>query len=144
MTAAFAAASMRETRARAVPRSLGRTALDGLAVVRAAPVLILLCTLTGIGAFASFPLHILWQPRLEALVGKGLWRMGWIVALLSLTALAGNAILPRLLRRFARETVLAAAALWRGATVAVAATRAVTTKSALHTSQGSVQPSSAR
>src|SRR5206468_1853126 len=83
-------------RSRAVPRSLGRTALDGLAVVRAAPVLILLCTLTGIGAFASFPLHILWQPRLEALVGKGLWRMGWIVALLSLTALAGNAILPRL------------------------------------------------
>ena len=122
VTAAFAAASMRETRARAVPRSLGRTALDGLGVVRAAPVLILLCTLTGIGAFASFPLHILWQPRLEALVGKGLWRMGWIVALLSLTALAGNAILPRLLRRFARETVLAAAALWRGATVAVAAT----------------------
>ncbi|TMA35656.1 MAG: MFS transporter [Deltaproteobacteria bacterium] len=121
VTAALAAATMRETRARAVPRSLGRTALDGLGVVRAAPVLILLCVLTGIGAFASFPLHILWQPRLEALAGKGLWRMGWIVGLLNLTALVGNAILPRLLRRFARETVLAAAALWRGGTVAVAA-----------------------
>src|SRR5437879_5963668 len=42
VTAALAAATMRETRARAVPRSLGRTALDGLGVVRAAPVLILL------------------------------------------------------------------------------------------------------
>src|SRR5438552_3307259 len=71
--------------------------------------------------FADCPLHIVWQPRLEALAGKGLWRMGWIVGLLNLTALVGNAILPRLLRRFARETVLAAAALWRGGTVAVAA-----------------------
>src|SRR5204863_339168 len=56
-----------------------------------------------------------------ALAGKGLWRMGWILALLNLPALVGNAVLPRLLRQFARETVLAAASLWRAVTVGFAA-----------------------
>ena len=121
VTGLVAATSMRETRVAAPARSLGRTALDALRAVRAAPVLVLLCALTGAAAFASFPLHILWQPRLEALAGKGLWRMGWILALLNLTALVGNAVLPRLLRQFARETVLAAASLWRAVTVGFAA-----------------------
>ena len=121
VTGLVAATSMRETRVAAPARSLGRTALDALRAVRAAPVLVLLCALTGAAAFASFPLHILWQPHLEALAGKGLWRMGWILALLNLTALVGNAVLPRLLRQFARETVLAAASLWRAVTVGFAA-----------------------
>src|SRR5207244_8859346 len=115
VTGLVAATSVRETRGAAPARSLGRTALDALRAVRAAPVLVLLCALTGAAAFASFPLHILWQPRLEALAGKGLWRMGWILALLNLTALVGNAVLPRLLRQFARETVLAAASVRRAA-----------------------------
>src|SRR5207247_7892740 len=47
--------------------------------------------------------------------------MGWIVALLALASMAGSALVPRVVRRFARESVLFAAMLWRGAMVATLA-----------------------
>jgi len=102
-------------------RSLGHTALAGVAAVRGAPVLRLLCTLALTAAFAGFPLYILWQPRLQPLVGGELWPMGWILAAINLAGLTGGALVPRLLRRFEREFVLAAATLWRATMLAVAA-----------------------
>jgi len=103
-------------------RSLGGTALAGVAAVRRAPVLRLLCALALTAAFAGFPLYILWQPRVQPLVGGGLWPMGWILALINVAGLTGGALVPRLLRRFEREVVLAAAALWRSTMLVVAAT----------------------
>src|SRR5438067_17338 len=97
-------------------------ALAGVAAVRRAPVLRLLCALALTAAFAGFPLYILWQPRLQPLVGGGLWPMGWILALINVAGLTGGALVPRLLRRFEREVVLAAAALWRSTMLVVAAT----------------------
>jgi MFS family permease len=72
-------------------------------------------------SFAVFPIYMSWQPYMESLAGEGTWLMGWIFALISLSSLAGSAILPRVLGRARRETVLAAAVLWRAATLAVAA-----------------------
>src|SRR5438552_726240 len=72
-------------------------------------------------AFAAFPIHMYWQPRLQALAGGQLRVMGWIVALLALASLTGSALVPPVVRRFARESVLFAAMLWRGAMVALLA-----------------------
>src|SRR5206468_1720389 len=84
-------------------------------------VLLLLCALALGSAFAAFPIHMYWQPRLQALAGGQLRVMGWIVALLALASLTGSALVPPVVRRFARESVLFAAMLWRGAMVALLA-----------------------
>ncbi len=126
VTAACAAMWMRETRAAApaswsgVHRSLGRTVREGLGAVRNAPVLRLLCILTLIAAFGAMPLHMLWQPRLQALTGQGAWLMGWMWALLNLASIAGSALVPRLLVRFRREHVLSSAALTRSIVLGLA------------------------
>jgi MFS family permease len=101
--------------------SVRRTMREGISIVRTSPVLLLLCALALVSAFAAFPIHMLWQPRVVALGGDRLRIMGWIVALLNVTSLAGSALLPRLLRRFRRESILCAAMLWRSAMVAVLA-----------------------
>jgi MFS family permease len=67
------------------------------------------------------PVYLLWQPRMEALAGADLRVMGWIWALLCVAALTGSAIVPGLLRRFERHTVLCMATIWRAAMLAVAA-----------------------
>src|SRR5881396_298069 len=125
VTGAAGAALMHETRraARAsrARRSVGRTVIDGLGLVRRSPVLLLLCALALGSAFAAFPIHMYWQPRLQELAGERLRVMGWIVALLALASMAGSALVPRVVRRFARESVLFAAMLWRVATVAMLA-----------------------
>ena len=124
LTGLFGAVSTHESsrgRATGTAQSLRRTALAGLAEVRAAPVLVLLCVLTLVAAFAAFPLYMTWQSRIEAMAGPGLWRIGWVLALLNVAALGGSALAPRLLRRFERETVLCAAAAWRSVLLAVAA-----------------------
>jgi MFS family permease len=102
-------------------RSLLHTIRDGLLEVRQAPVLLLCCALTLAAAFATMPAHMLWQPRIQALSGEGLWIMGWVWALLNLASLAGSALLPRLLTGSRQEIVLAAVALWRGVMLGVAA-----------------------
>jgi MFS family permease len=102
-------------------RSFGRAAADAVAAVRGTPVLLLLCLVTLAGAFAGFPIHMLWQARVESLSGEGPWLMGWILALLNLGALGGSALLPRLLDRLGRAAVLAGATLWRAALLGVAA-----------------------
>jgi hypothetical protein len=101
--------------------SVGRTVLDGVRAVRAAPVLVLLCLLTGTIAFGGFPLHMLWQTHVQALSGESYRLVGWLVALLNLASLAGSAVLPRVLARLGRPAVLAAASLWRGAMLALLA-----------------------
>ena len=111
----------RVSRAGRAHRSVGRTVIDGLGLVRRSPVLLLLCTLALGSAFAAFPIYMYWQPRLQALAGGQLRVMGWIVALLALASMAGSALVPRVVRRFARESVLFAAMLWRGAMVATLA-----------------------
>jgi MFS family permease len=110
--------------------SVRRTALDGLAVVRGSPVLVVLSTLSAMVAFAAVPVHMLWQPRLQALGAEHLRVMGWVAALMNGTSLVGSALLPRALRAARRESVLAAATLWRAAMVGVLA-RATTIGPAL-------------
>jgi MFS family permease len=97
------------------------TMREGFAAVRAVPVLFLVCALTGASYFAAIPAHMLWQPRMVALSGEGVWIVGWLWVALNLAALVGSALLPRLLDRLRRERVLCCAALWRGATLAAAA-----------------------
>jgi MFS family permease len=101
--------------------SLRQTTLAAVATVRDTPVLIVLCLVTLAGAFAFFPLHMTWQPRLQELSGVDTSIIGWVFALLNLSALAGSAILTRALHHFEREVVLAVGAAWRAATIALAA-----------------------
>jgi MFS family permease len=122
--AAAGALLMHEPRATRPTRerpSLVQTAFAGVRTVRQAPVLLLLCGLTLVTAFAAFPVHMLWQPWLQALAGPRFALLGWIVAALNVASLAGSALLPRLLGRFRRETVLAGAALWRATMVGLLA-----------------------
>src|SRR2546426_10531769 len=111
----------RPSRAGHARRSVARTVIDGLGLVRRSPVLVTLCMLSLGAAFAAFPTHMYWQPRVQALAGGELRVMGWIVALLALASLPGSALVPPIVRRFARESVLFAAMLWRGAMVALLA-----------------------
>jgi MFS family permease len=101
--------------------AFGHTMFDGVRAVRATPVLLVMCLISLAMAFAAMPLYILWQPRMEALAGADLRLLGWIWALLCLAALAGSGLVPTLLRRFERHTVLCVAALWRSAMLVVAA-----------------------
>jgi len=123
LTGVLGAALMTDTAAPASAqrRSFVHTATAGVLAVGASPVLLLLCALTLCGAFGALPIHMLWQPHLQALGADRLRLMGWVVALLNLASLIGSALLPRLLARFAREAVLAGAALWRAMMVAVMA-----------------------
>jgi len=126
LTGLIAAGIMRESAAsrRAAARhgrSLVRSIRDGLATVRRTPVLLSLCLLTMALAFAVMPVHMTWQPRMQALTGQGAWLMGWVWALVNLATIAGSALLPRLLGQHRREYVLAAATLLRGTMLALAA-----------------------
>jgi MFS family permease len=67
------------------------------------------------------PAHMLWQPRMSALTGEGVWLMGWIWALLNLAAIAGSAVISPLLGRYGRELVLGGVVLWRGVMLGIAA-----------------------
>jgi len=100
--------------------SVGRTVYEALTTVRQHPVLLMLCVVTLTASFGIMPVHMLWQPRVQALTGEGVWFMGWVWALLSVASIIGSALMPRLLGRFGRTTVLAAASLWRGGMLAVA------------------------
>jgi MFS family permease len=108
-------------RVRRERRTLRGTALAGVRTVRDAPVLLLLCTLSLVAAFAAFPVHMLWQPRLEELAQTRFAILGWVVAAFNVASLVGSALLPRLLGRFRREAVLAGAAIWRALMVAMLA-----------------------
>jgi MFS family permease len=119
---------MHEPRAESAPaarwarvrHSLGTQLRDSVNTVRSQPVLRLLCGVTLISAFGVMPVHILWQPHMTALTGEGAWLMGWIWVLLNLAAIAGSAVVPRVLGRFGRAPVLVSTTLWRGAMIAVA------------------------
>ena len=93
---------------------------EGLAIVRAAPVLRQLCLLTALSACATMPAFQMWQPRLSGLAGEGPWLMGWVWAFMGLSSLIGSAAVPRLLPRLGRARTLALAAAWRGLTLGAA------------------------
>ena len=116
---------MREVRGAVVARPRARASLvqtvgDGLKAVRRTPVLLLLCGLTLVVAFATMPAHMLWQPRLSDLTGQGVWLMGWIWAFLNVATIAGSAVISPLLGRWGRERVLGAVVLWRGVMLGIA------------------------
>ena len=98
-----------------------RTMREGIAAVRGVPVLQLVCLLTGASFFAAVPAHMLWQARMVELSGEGVRLIGWLWAAINLSAMAGSAILPRMLARVRRERVLCAAVAWRGFALAGAA-----------------------
>jgi MFS family permease len=81
----------------------------------------ILCLLSGGIVFAAVPTHMLWQTRLKDFAGEGVSLMGWVWALMNLAALTGSYVLPPLLRRFPREVLLAASAVWRGGMLLLAA-----------------------
>jgi MFS family permease len=93
----------------------------GFSTVRSVPALTFLCSLTFVAAFASMPAMHMWQPRLMALGGGGVWVLGWVWGLLNVASLLGSALVPRLLARASRRTVLAAASAWRAVTLGFAA-----------------------
>ena len=128
-TAVAAALLMREaagaeprprTRWTGMHRSVFVTVQESLAIVHGHPVLLLLCLVTLTASFGIMPVHMLWQPRVQALTGEGVWFMGWVWALLSVASITGSALMPRLLGHFGRSAVLTAASLWRGAMLVVA------------------------
>jgi MFS family permease len=94
---------------------------EGFRSVHGAPVLGLVCALTGASFFAAIPAHMLWQQRMIDLSAEGVWIIGWLWVLLNLAAVAGSALLPRLLERLRRERVLFLSAAWRGVALTFAA-----------------------
>ncbi len=124
-TGAVALVAMHEPPRKPIPvvgrRSLLAAMVDGFAAVRAVPVLVLVCLLTGASFFAAIPAHMLWQQRMVDLSTEGVWIIGWLWVALNLAAVAGSALLPRLLERLRRERVLCVAVLWRGISLAFAA-----------------------
>jgi MFS family permease len=125
VTGTVAAAVMRErprvASAGAARRHLVALMGEGFRAVRGVPVLVLVCALTGASFFAAIPAHMLWQQRMIDLSGEGVWIVGWLWVALNLAAVAGSAVLPRLLERVRRSRVLFLAALWRGGALAFAA-----------------------
>jgi MFS family permease len=105
----------------AAPRSLWSTVTGGVVAVRDHAVLRMLCVLTVLSAVAMMPVVLYWPPRLEEIAGSGFWLLGWAWALLNLAALVGSLLVVPLLRRFRREWVLGAVALWRAAFLVAAA-----------------------
>ena len=102
------------------PASIRAAIAEGLAIVRAAPLLRRLCVLTALAAAATMPAFQMWQPRLAGLSGEGPWLMGWVWAFIGLASVAGSAAVPRLLPRLGRSRTLALALAWRAVTLAVA------------------------
>jgi len=101
--------------------SVRQTIAQGLGIVHAAPVLMLLCGVSFGFVFAGAPAHMLWQPRLQELSGQGVWLMGWVWALINLATLLGSWLLPRLLERAPREYVLLGSTVWRAVCLGFAA-----------------------
>jgi MFS family permease len=97
------------------------TIAEGWSTVRRAPVLMTLCVVSLGLAFGAIPAHMLWQPRLQALSGQGVWLMGWIWAFINLATLAGSWALPRALARAPREHVLLWVTFARAVTLGIAA-----------------------
>ncbi len=124
VTAAVALLLMREgerpPRPSGVLASWLRTTRDGIQAVRRAPVLQLLCALTAAISFAVMPTWHYWPVRLQELSGERTWLLGWVWALVTLAAMAGNGLMPRLIPRFRRERVLGIASFWRGGMLAFA------------------------
>lgn len=104
------------THSYSIPAAIG----EGLAIVRAAPLLRQLCLLTALSACATMPAFQMWQPRLSGLAGQGPWLMGWVWAFLGVSSLVGSAAVPRLLPRLGRARTLAAATAWRALTLGCA------------------------
>jgi MFS family permease len=101
-----------------VGRQIGR----GLAVVRANPLLrLLLLLFVGIG-FATMPFVHYWPPNVQELTGEGTLLLGWVWALLIVAGMVGSWLVPRLVDRWGRAHIAAAASLLRGIGVLVAAT----------------------
>lgn len=126
ITAAVAATLMHEAPHRegmraGVQRAFGRTITEGFGAVRAAPVLLLICVVTLVGAFGVMPVYMLWPARIQALTGQGTRLMGWVWAFLNVAAVLGSALIPRLLGRMRRGRMLCVVALWRGGALGVAA-----------------------
>jgi MFS family permease len=125
VTGVVATVTMRESTRTATSGAPRRRFLalvgEGFAAVHGVPVLVLVCALTGASFFAAIPAHMLWQQRMIDLSGEGVWIVGWLWVALNLAAIAGSAVLPRLLARLRRSHVLCLAALWRGVALAFAA-----------------------
>jgi MFS family permease len=94
---------------------------QGWGIARHSRELLILCLLSGALVSASIPTHMLWQTRLQAFAGEGVSLMGWVWALMNLTALSGSYVMALLSSRYQRESLLFFAALWRGGTLLLAA-----------------------
>jgi MFS family permease len=106
---------------RTTATSLGDQMRSGVGLVVTHFELRNLCLLTFAAAFAQFPLIQYYQPHMSDLSGGAPWVIGWVWAALSLAALFGSAMMPRLTGRWRRGRVVAVSSLVRAAAVALAA-----------------------
>ncbi|MBI3786121.1 MAG: MFS transporter [Deltaproteobacteria bacterium] len=109
------------SRSASVWRSWLNASSGGLRIVGRSPVLRTLCLLTAATSFAVMPAWHYWPARLQQLSGEGIWLLGWVWALITLAAMAGNALMPRLVPRFQRRHVLSVAWMWRASMLGVGA-----------------------
>jgi len=125
VTGILAALLMHETPRARITRADVRgaywdTVRMGVAIVRSSRELRILCLLSFALVFATVPTHMTWPARLQEIAGDEVWVLGWVWAFINVTAMFGSFVLPQVLLRVRRETVLVFSALWRGAMLLVA------------------------
>jgi MFS family permease len=103
-------------------QSITDTIGAAVTAARTTPIVRVLCVLTAAVAVAVMPAHFLWPARLEELLGgASFWLLGWVWALINLTAAVGSVCSERFFSASRREHVLFATAAVRALGILVAA-----------------------
>ncbi len=97
------------------------TIREGWAIVSTSRELVMLCVLSGVLMFTIVPTHMVWQTRLKEFTGEGVALMGWVWAFMNVVSITASYVMPSLLTRFRRETLLVASVVWRGVMLLLAA-----------------------
>lgn len=101
---------------------VARTAVAGLDVARTFPLVRLLCILSAAAAAGIMPAHFLWPAYLESLLTEpSFWLLGWLWALVNLTAALGGLAAARLPVRWRRERILVGTCILRALGLGIAA-----------------------
>ncbi|MGH7819515.1 MAG: MFS transporter [Candidatus Binatia bacterium] len=123
-TAAIGSATMREHRGRTDATnhpSLVATMRESVALLRRSEALWTVCVLTAVTAFAHMPAMLLWPPRLEQIVGREMWLMGWVWVLLNAAAMLASATVSKVGAETRSGRLLAAVTALRALALGVAA-----------------------
>jgi MFS family permease len=128
LTGVYAFLVMEEARPAARPswsaahRSIVDTIGAAVRAARTTPIVRLLCLLTAAVAVAVMPAAFLWPARLEGLAqGASFWLLGWVWALINLTAVIGSVCSERFFAGVRREHVLFGTSVVRAVGIGIAA-----------------------